>query len=213
MKNTVRCFSLTLILSTAVACADSFDLKGARAGSDFGADDDGWTIVGDAQAQSVKPDYDGTGGNPDGLISAKDDVTGGVWFFLAPAKYAGDARPSYGRELEFDLKISQREDPFDDYDVVLAGGGVVIAFDSAEDPVVDAWSSYAIALAEGAGWRTLAASGAAYGSKEQFAMLPAATQAELMTVLGALESFRIRGEFNTGPDTGALDNVRFGAEK
>jgi len=30
-------------------------------------------------------------------------------------------------------------------------------------------------------------------------------------VLGDVTLFRIRGEFNTGPDTGYLDNVKFGA--
>ena len=39
-----------------------------KVSSGFASNDDGWTISGDAQATSVKPDYSGTGGNPDGLI-------------------------------------------------------------------------------------------------------------------------------------------------
>ncbi len=47
--------------------------------------DDGWTIVGDAK--ETKPVYSPTGGNPTGLISAKDDAVGGVWYYHAPAKF------------------------------------------------------------------------------------------------------------------------------
>lgn len=171
---------------------------GAKVVSGFSADDDGWTIVGDAQASSVKPDYSGTGGNPDGLISAKDDATGGVWYFQAPAKYLGDDSATYGKLLEYDLKVTPITNPFDDVDVLLEGGGKRLVFDTSPAPGTD-WTTFKVPLSETAGWKKDTLAG------------DAATAAELQAVLANLTLFRIRGEFNTGPDTGSLDNVRFGA--
>lgn len=201
--------ALFALVST--ACTAEFDLRGARAGSGFGIDDDGWTIVGDAQAESVKPDFDGFGGNPDGLISAKDDVAGGVWYFHAPSKYSGDASLSIGKKLAFDLKTTTLDNPFDDYDVLLQGGGVTIAFDTPNDPGPD-WTSYSIPLSDTVGWRRIDSLDVEYGSVQTFEAKPPATLDDLTKVLGGLSMFRIRGEFNTGADTGSLDNVRFGAD-
>ena len=36
--------------------------------STFDADDEGWTVWGDAQGSSVVPDYIASGGNPGGLL-------------------------------------------------------------------------------------------------------------------------------------------------
>src|SRR5262249_58318021 len=72
--------------------------------SGFDFDDDGWRIVGDAQ--EATPQYSPTGGNPAGLISADDDVTGGVWYFRAPSKFRGDQSENYGRDISFDLEVT-----------------------------------------------------------------------------------------------------------
>lgn len=172
--------------------------EGAKSVSAFSVDADGWTIVGDAQSSSVKPDYSGTGGNPDGLISAKDDVTGGVWYFQAPDKYLGDNSATVGKVLKYDLKVTPIDNPFDDIDVVLEGGGKRLAFDTSPAPGTD-WTTFKVPLTASAGWKVGTLSGAA------------ATDDELKAVLGNLTLLRIRGEFNTGPDTGSLDNVKFGA--
>lgn len=168
--------------------------------SGFETGDDGWTIVGDAQATSVKPDYSGTGGNPDGLISAKDDVAGGVWFFKAPARYLGDNAALAGKRLQFDLKLdADPTDPFDDIDVKLSGGGVVLAYDAATKPAGGRWTTFTVPLAPDAAWKKNDLEGAA------------ATEADFTAVLANTTELLIRGEFNTGADTGALDNVRWGA--
>lgn len=218
LRSQPAALALTVVISVGplsgcfLSSDDEFDPRGARSSSGFAADDDGWTITGDAQATSVKPDYSGTGGNPDGLIRAKDDVTGGVWYFQAPQKYLGTAGATYGRKLQFDLQTSNLEDPFDDYDVVLQGDGKTIVFDTPNNPGIDTWTSYSIPLDEDAGWRKIDSLSVEYVSAERFASFPPVTSEELRAVLGALTTFRIRGEFNTGEDTGALDNVRFGAE-
>ncbi len=177
--------------------------------SGFDDSDDGWTVVGDAQTQTSKPDYNGMGGNPDGLISAKDDVTGGTWYFQAPAKYLGDQSPAYGGNLEFDLKTTDVSNPFDDYDVVLVGAGKVLAYDTPMNPTTASWTSYRIGLTETSGWKEIASETTAWSS--DFASLPAPSAEDFKAVLADVTRLRIRGEFNDGADTGFLDNVKLGA--
>lgn len=195
--------ALTLAtLVIAAACGDGGGEEAAtppqKVYSGFDVDADGWMIVGDAQASSVTPDYNGTGGNPGGLISAVDDVTGGIWYFDAPAKYLGDNASTYGKSLRYDLKTTPITNPFDAADVVLEGDGLVIWYDTSPAPGTT-WTSYSVPLTE-AGWK----SGA-------YATPTAVSDADFRRVLGAMTAFRIRGEFNSGSDTGSLDNVRFGA--
>jgi laminin B (domain IV) len=186
-------------------------VPGMHGTSGFETDAEGWTITGDAQASHVAPDYDGHGGNPDGLISAVDDVTGGVWYFQAPAKYLGDASATYGRYLDFDLKTTAISSPFDSFDVLLVGGGMTLGFDATPNPTIDAWTTFHVRLDETAAWRIMTeVSDSAFGD---FATLPAPTAAQMKVVLGNLTQLLIRGEFQTGSDTGFLDNVRFGAEQ
>ncbi len=188
---------LVLTAQALVACGDDAAVA-VPTHSGFDTGDDGWSIVGDAQAKTAKPDYQGTGGNPDGLISARDDVAGGVWYFQAPAKYLGDHSGNVGKVLRYDLKITKITEPFSAPDVVLVGAGTTIVYDTSPDPGED-WTSYAVPLTS-AGWKFDNLAGAAVDD------------ATFDRVLGELTVLRIRGEFNTGPDTGALDNVHFGAD-
>jgi hypothetical protein len=182
---------------------------GTHSTSAFEADADGWTITGDAQSDHVEPDYNGQGGNPDGLISATDDATGGVWYFQAPSKYLGDASDTYGKFLDFDLKTNAISSPFDSFDVALTGAGMTLGFDATPQPAIDKWTSYAVQLDEVAGWRITTE--VSEGAFADFANLPAPTRDQMKSVLADLTRLLIRGEFQNGADTGYLDNVRFGA--
>lgn len=189
---------VSLLVFVLLGCGggSSSTLQG-KANSGFVADADGWLISGDAQSTSVKPDFSGTGGNPDGLISAQDDVTGGVWYFVAPAKYLGDNASIAGKALKFDLKVDKvPTNPFPDIDVKLIGGGVTLVFDTPNNPT-EQWTSYTVPLTA-AGWKVGKLSGMA------------ATDADMTTVLKDTTALWIRGEFNEGPDTGSLDNVQWG---
>jgi hypothetical protein len=177
--------------------------------SGFDKDAEGWTIVGDAQGETVKPDFNGMGGNPGGLITAKDDVTGGTFYFVAPSKYLGDQSKAYAKRLEFDLKTTSLNVPFKAYGVMLSGGGVtVIAMLPSDPDPIDTWKSYAFVLDATGGWKVVA--GTDITADQSFSDAPAAGERDLRSVLGALTTFRIRGEFNTGADEGSLDNVHFG---
>lgn len=187
-----------LLLLAPLAALAACDVVEPKAESGFEADADGWTIAGDAQADAVAPDYAGTGGNPDGLISAVDDAVGGVWYFVAPAKYLGDNAAIAGLTLRFDLQVEETPpSPFDDVDVKLTGGGITLVFDTPENPVGGEWTTYDVPLTA-AGFTVDELGGTA------------ATDDDVAAVLGATEELWIRGEFNDGPDTGKLDNVRWG---
>lgn len=173
-----------------------------RASSGFDTGDDGWTIVGDAQSMAVRPDFDG------GFISAKDDVAGGTWYFQAPAKYLGDNSAIAGNFLQFDLRVTPVDNPFGNYDVVLQGGGKTLAFDFPNDPTT-AWTTYRAQLVP-AGWKVVADPVISNISSADFSKLPDATEGEFAAALQQTTLLRLRGEFNSGPDTGALDNVRWG---
>ena len=164
--------------------------------SSFEQDAEGWTIIGDAQGSSGTPAYEGTDGNPGGCIRADDDSIGDIWYFTAPASYLGDRSEALGRYLSFDLKTTDVTNLKSAPDVLLEGGGLTIAYDATPDPGAD-WTPYRILLSA-EGWRLNNLEGMAV-TDEQFA-----------SVLSSLTALRIRGEFNSGPDTGSLDNVEFG---
>jgi hypothetical protein len=209
---------LTLGAALSVACStddpsEDQSSQGAggapKAASEFATDADGWTVVGDAQTTSVTADFKGTGGNPGGLITAKDDVTGGTYYFVAPSKYYGDASGSYGKLLTFDLMTTSAASPFVAYGVMLSGGGVTIVALLPKDPTpANTWQGYSFALDESGPWKVV--SDVNISAETDLSKAPAATKQDLTTVLGALTALRIRGEFNDGPDTGSLDNVKFG---
>jgi hypothetical protein len=186
------------------------DPRGAKAASGFEASVEGWTISGDAQASSTVPDYNGTGGNPDGLIGAEDDVTGGTWYFMAPSKYLGDDGASYGKFLEYDLKTNDVSNPFDNYDVMIFGSSNnVLVYHFPVYPVANQWLSHKIPLdTTDAGWAIV---DTLTGYPSDFSTLAKPTQAEFRAVLSHVTKLALRGEFNSGPDHGSLDNVRFGA--
>jgi len=174
----------------------------------FEGTDSGWTIVGDAEAISVKPELVGSCGHDGGCISAKDSVTGGTWFYQAPSSYLGDHSAAYGEVLEYDLMTTVSSSPFEEFDVVLSGNGQVVAYDAAPTPVANIWTTYRIRLTETSGWRLLDSENQAWS--KDFANATRPTQAQFKAILGALTRLRIRGEFQNGADSGSLDNVKLG---
>ena len=159
--------------------------------STFDNDDEGWRIVGDAQQGSSKPSWSAENGNPGGHIYAKDDVLGGVFYWLAPEKFLGDKSGAYGYTLDFDLKQSIANTQFDSDDIIITGGGITIKYDTSYNPGTD-WTHYSVLLATDAGWMRDSS---------------AATYEDITTVLSSISSIQIRAEYRTGADTDYLDNV------
>ncbi|MGQ0507380.1 MAG: laminin B domain-containing protein [Myxococcaceae bacterium] len=163
--------------------------------SAFDSDADGWTVAGDANGASVLPIYSATGGNPGGYVSAKDDVTGGTWYWQAPAKFLGDQSANYGKLFKFDQRVQETTLMFEEArDIVLRSGDTELVFDVATAPGT-AWTPVSVLLSESSGWKV----GNAAPTPEQF-----------KNALKTISGLYIRGEYRVGADTGSLDNVSFG---
>lgn len=160
--------------------------------STFDVDDEGWTVIGDAQRGTGIPTFVASGGNPGGFLSATDDETGGVWYWQAPAKFLGNISEAYGQTLRFELRQSAVTQQRDDYDVVLKGPGGTFYFDTPYNPA-KTWTAYAVVLSETAGWTKSDGS------------IP--TQVEMRALLADVTTLQIRGEYRSAADTGDIDNV------
>jgi len=170
------------------------------ASSVFEADDEGWMLGNNGEA--TQPILHPEGGNPGGNICGIDKASGDIWYFVAPAKFQGDASAAWGKRLTFDLKQYAIFNQIRGRDVVLNGGGLAVANNMRFAPGLD-WTPYAFTLDDSSGWIIDDPSG--HG--------PAATAAELRAVLRSLTSLRIRGEFFDGDlDQACLDNVYFGRD-
>jgi Laminin B (Domain IV)/PEP-CTERM motif len=150
------------------------------------------------------PTFNSAGGNPGGFLS-QSDPSANVWYWYAPATFLGNKSTAYGGTLTFDLAVTGNgfgsPPSFNQEDVILVGSGLTLAFDTAPTPgptSTVSWLSYSVGLTE-TGWKKNGLGG------------PAATQAEMQTVLGSLTDIFIRGEFLFGlDDIGRLDNVVLG---
>jgi hypothetical protein len=161
--------------------------------SRFDTGTEGWTAIGDFAAPVT---WSATGGNPGGHVFIPDQVVGGVTYFVAPVAFLGDKSAAFGTNLTFDLMqvFPGGSNQFNDRDVIIEGGGLALAYDTSPNPPNGAWGSYAVPLSAG-GWRLNSLSGAL------------ATDQQILSVLSSLSSLRIRAEYQTGADTGRLDNV------
>ena len=166
--------------------------------SQFKTDADGWTITGDAQGGFVAASYSPDGGVSDGYIFATDDVTGGTWYFSAPAAFLGNKNTYYGATLRFSLfQHSSRTNQYEWADLIFRNGNQQISFKLKKYPGKQ-WTDYTIKIDENNGWLK-----GDYDSNIQ------ATKADIDFVLSNVTAFWIRGEYETGPDEGGLDNVQF----
>lgn len=163
--------------------------------STFDTDNENWGAEGDPL--STVAGWFATGGNPDGHIRVTDGATGGIWYFVAPAKFRGNKCGSYDRMLRYDQRTSDTLNQIfsnNPPDVEIQGAnGLVLAFDNAQNPSLQ-WMHYDILLREDAGWRLGNANGA----------VP--TEAEFRSVLSNITKIRIKGEYRSSADVGSLDN-------
>ncbi|MPT32134.1 MAG: T9SS type A sorting domain-containing protein [Chryseobacterium sp.] len=160
--------------------------------STFDTDDEGWLVVGDATSSA--PDWHSTNGNPGGYISADDTVAGGVWYWEAPSKFKGNQLASFGRNLKFQLTQNNFSSPFDYYDVIIEGNNKTLVIDLFPNPLAT-WTQYVVKLDNSVAWKISTFEG------------DLATNIDIQEVLSNIVSLKIRGEFESGPDTGQLDNV------
>ena len=164
----------------------------------FKNDASGWQIVGDAQGGYVEASYSPDGGVVDGYIFAKDDVTGGVWYFSAPNSYRGNKQVYSGATLSYSLyQDSGMINQFLAADIIFKSGEKSIYYQVANFPNAT-WTDYSVRINENSGWH--------YGEYSN-GTEPLATKEQILSVLSNVTDFWIRGEYESGPDEGGLDNV------
>jgi len=178
--------------------------------SDFASDADGWTArtFGNVSNQpnfanfftsDVFPvAHSPSAGNPGGYVEIADPDNGWT-YFSAPSKFLGNQSTAYGGSLNFDLSEFPNggtllaEIPF----VALVSGTTVLVYDAGDFPAVHPdWTSYTVPFATDAGWLV-----GGYGGE-------AASDNDLLAVLGALDGLYIVAEFRTPiVEAMGLDNV------
>ncbi len=193
-----KSMSAGLIAIAGLAAAASGDVVN----SSFDGGDEGW-IVSDGinqaeESASGAPVFYPTDGNGGGFISAPIDW-GTQSFLVAPAPFLGNQADKFGGTIEVDRRhIDPRfsVDPLQidyDVDVTMSGAGMTLAIGL--DPVsLDEWESFSVSLDEAGGWFHLDTN-------------VAATDAEIMAVLGDLNDLRVRGNINDRVNSIGVDNV------
>lgn len=151
---------------------------------------EGWRIEGDA-IQSDPMFSDTSGVENSGYIFADDYTTGGVWYFVAPERYHSKVL-NYNGYLHFYLiQKSAMSNQFNDRDIIIDGGekgALTYYFDSFPGTT---WTEYKVKINEEADWY----------DEDGFI----ADESKIRSVLLNIKKISIRGEFESGPDTGGLD--------
>ena len=156
----------------------------------FTSSAEGWLVSGDTGA--VDPLFHPTGGSPGGHISNVDEAVGETWYFRAPDTVLKHLAAAENGTLSYSLRQSSDDTGFVDDDVIITGPAGRLSFRFGTSPGTR-WTSFSVKLTAAAGWR--------------WNWSARATQDQIRSVLANPTSLEIRGEYYTGPDEGALDNV------
>ena len=195
---------LLLALAVIGSAAPAAHAQTTLASSTFGTNADGWTVVDLPNATGLTvpimqdggpytPTYNSNGGNPGGYISIVDPDNN-LYFWYAPDKFLNDKSVAFGGTFSFDMRDTDAGGGLNAHDqsLILVGGGVTLAYTLAV-PSTTAFTHYVIPLTS-TGFTNLNTG-------------KPASNADMLTVLGALDSIYILGDFEDGTDTGSLDNV------
>ena len=157
---------------------------------DFAASAHGWLVSGDTGAS--EPRFHAAGGHPGGYISHEDEAVGETWYFRAPGSVLSALQEAENGTLSYSLKQSAEVPGVLDDDIIIVGPAGRLSFRFATSPGTG-WTPFSVTLAAGTGWR--------------WNWNAPATREQIRRVLANPTSLEIRGEYHTGPDEGALDNV------
>ena len=186
---------LTAMAAGALAClmsgrAQSLPQERTLLAHDFGSSAHGWLVSGDTG--QAGPQFHVAGGHPGGYISYSDEALGETWYFRAPESVLRALPAAENGTLSYSLKQSADEPGVLDDDVIIVGPAGRLSFRFATSPGTG-WTPFSVKLTAGAGWR--------------WNWNAPASQEQIRRVLANPTSLEIRGEYHTGPDEGALDNV------
>ena len=157
---------------------------------DFEKSAHGWLVSGDTGESA--PRWHASGGHPGGFLSYVDEAAGETWYFRAPDSLLRALAAAENGTLSYSLKQSADLPGVLDDDVIIVGPAGRLSFRFATSPGT-AWTPFTVKFTAGAGWR--------------WNWNAPASQEQIRRVLANPTSLEIRGEYHTGPDEGALDNV------
>ena len=191
-------FLISLVILSTGCGDDDEETKETTISSDFVSDVDGWRIEGDAKgSQGVIPNFSEINGvGNSGYIYAKDDATGGVWYFIAPSKYHGDQSKFFNGKIEcYLIQDSNMVNQFNNDDLIIQGvSGKKIIYKHENYPA-KTWTKYQINLNSDSQW------------VDENGNIT--SDENIKTVLSNITKIMIRGEFEDGEDTGGLDGFKF----
>ena len=169
--------------------------------SAFDSGVDGWSEIGFVESCSEAPPtqaatWDASTGNPAGSLRVPDHF--GETGVTAPAAYLGDKSAYAGGTLEYDIVIRFTDEAIYG-DTILRSGATCLVWVPTTFPPLDTLEHRTVPLA---------ASGASGTWHVGSFGGPAATDDDLVAVLGALTGIDIRTEWKTGPDDTTIDNVK-----
>ncbi|MEM9064199.1 MAG: laminin B domain-containing protein [Planctomycetota bacterium] len=186
-----RCVLTGLMLASVASVSDG------SITSTFDSDAEGWSTLNDAQGFMWRSDV----GNPLGAIRANDIGNGDYWYFAASDDYKGDLSAFYGGTLSWEL-LGIVGNHLDDEpaEVMVSGAGLMIGIDIDYLPTNGTWAGAEVSLFADS-WRLVD------DSSDGDLSTTAVTEQQMRDVLADVTGLFIRGEFTTGGDSTALDNV------
>lgn len=158
----------------------------AELSSTFESDSGEWRFLNDVKDYGWTADV----GNPAGAIQGVDITTGEVWYFQTPESWSGDWSSYTHLSYEINMLVDNgsyfRESA--DGDVKIVGtNGQSMQWNGAQIHTLNTWHAFEVPL-----------------SANSFDV----SQSTFDSIMQDVDSMWIRGEFISGGDTEALDNVR-----
>ena len=154
--------------------------------STFDSGNEGWSAV-DPTADYTSV-WQSSGGNPGGyLLGTESSPLGNTGYFIAPAAWLGDLSIYAGGTLSYDLRVVSGTAYFADADIQICSGATCASW-TGPNPVGNGWVTFSTTL------------------------VPANfSGGNLAAILSNVTQLRLRGEFITGIEQEAFDNVRLTA--
>ena len=159
--------------------------------STFDSGDEGWGAWSSDPLDVSGFQWNSTGGNPGGYVSAVDGMTGAVWRFSSPDSWAGDWTQYIGGTIEWDILLIEAPELvyFENKELIIDApdtGNYILA-DVNAVPVLGQWVHFSVDL-----------------KPENFTQ---EGTRDFYDIVANVEKIYIRGEFITGADSEGLDNV------